>query len=74
MLRHDGKVWVDGTEYERYIVKDLVLDLESGHISMVVHYFDQDENRTYIKKHTFVEKSEEIDVNEMIKKTHRLHK
>jgi hypothetical protein len=74
MLESNRKVWVDGTEYERYIVKDLVLDLESGHISMVVHYFDQDENRTYIKKHTFVEKSEEIDVNEMIKKTHRLHK
>lgn len=74
MLNHDGKIWMDGTEYERYIVKELVLDLESSHISMVVHYFDEDEKRTYIKKHTFVEKGEEIDVVEMIKKTHRLHK
>ena len=74
MLRRDEKIWVDGTEYERYVVKELVLDLETSHISMVVHYFDEDENRTYIKKHTFVEKSENIDVVEMIKKTHRLHK
>jgi len=74
MLRRDEKIWVDGTEYERYVVKELVLDLETSLISMVVHYFDEDENRTYIKKHTFVEKSEEIDVVEMIKKTHRIHK
>ena len=74
MLRHDGKVWVDGTEYERYLVKELVLDLQTSHISMVVHYFDEDEKRTYIKKHTFAEKGEEIDVVEMIKKTHRLHR
>jgi len=74
MLRRDEKIWVDGTEYERYIVKELVLDLETSHISMVVHYFDEDENRTYIKKHTFVEEGENIDVVEMIKKTHRIHK
>lgn len=73
MLSVERKVWVDGTEYERYVVKELVLDLQTSHISMVVHYFDQDENRTYIKKHTFVEKGEEIDVVEMIKKTHRIH-
>ena len=73
MLNHDGKIWVDGTEYERYIVKELVLDLQTSHISMVVHYFDEDENKTYIKKHTFVEQCEEIDVVEMIKKTHRIH-
>ena len=73
MLNHDGKIWVDGTEYERYIVKELVLDLQTSHISMVVHYFDEDENKTYIKKHTFVEQGEEIDVVEMIKKTHRIH-
>ena len=73
MLRRDEKIWVDGTEYERYVVKELVLDLQTSLISMVVHYFDEDEKRTYIKKHTFAEKGEEIDVVEMIKKTHKIH-
>jgi hypothetical protein len=74
MLNYNGKVWMDGTEYERYVVKELVMDLHQPHVSMVVHYFDEDENRTYIKKHTFVVEGEEVDVNEMIRKTHRLHK
>jgi len=74
MLNHNGKVWVDGTEYERYSIKQLVLDLETSYISMVVHYFDEDENRTYIKSHTFMEDGEEIDVNKMITKIHRLHR
>ena len=74
MLESNKKVWIDGTEYERYIVKYLVLDLESGQISMVVHYFDEDEKRTYSKNYPFVENIEDIDVNEMIKKTHNLHR
>lgn len=74
MLDHNQKVWVDGTEYERYSIKQLVLDLETSYISMVVHYFDEDENRTYIKSHTFMEDGEEINVNKMITKIHRLHR
>lgn len=73
MLESNEKVWIDGTEYERYVVKELVLDLHAPRVSMVVHYFDEDENRTYIKKHIFVVDGEEVDVNEMIRKTHRLH-
>lgn len=74
MLEHNKKVWVDGTEYERYVIKQLVLDLETSRISMVVHYFDEDEQRTYIKTHIFVEEGEEIDVNKMINKIHKLHR
>lgn len=74
MLNHNEKVWVDGTEYERYSIKQLVLDLETSRISMVVHYFDEDEQRTYIKTHIFVDEGEEIDVNKMINKIHKLHR
>lgn len=74
MLEHNKKVWVDGTEYERYVIKQLVLDLETSRISMVVHYFDEDEQRTYIKTHIFVEEGVEIDVNKMINKIHKLHR
>ena len=74
MLNHNEKVWIDGTEYERYSIKQLVLDLETSRISMVVHYFDEDEQRTYIKTHIFVDEGEEIDVNKMINKIHKLHR
>ena len=74
MLERIEKVWVDGTEYERYIIKELVLDLSQPHVSMIVHYFDEDENKVYVKKHIFTYEGEELDVNEMINKTHRLHK
>ena len=73
MLTVEKKVWIDGTEFERYVIKDLVLDLHDSKIAMVVHYFDEDENRTYIKKHLFVTDGEEVDVNDLIKKTHKLH-
>ena len=73
MLTSEKKVWVDGTEYERYVIKDLVLDLHDSKVSIVVHYYDEDESRTYIKKHIFVVDGEEIDVNNLIKKTHKLH-
>lgn len=74
MLTVNQKVWVDGTEYERYVVKELLLDLHQPRVSVIVHYFDEDEKRTYIKKHTFTYEGDDVDVNEMIKKTHRLHK
>ena len=74
MLESNEKVWMDGTEYERYVVKELVLDLHNPRVSVVVHYFDEDENKTYIKKHIFNYEGEEIDVNELIRKTHKIHK
>ena len=73
MLSSEKKVWVDGTEFERYVIKDLVLDLHDSKVSMVVHYFDEDTSRTYIKKHFFIIEGHEIDVNDLIKKTHKVH-
>ena len=74
MLTVNEKVWVDGTEYERYVLKELVLDLHLNRVSIIVHYFDEDESRTYIKKYTFTYEGDEVDVNDIIRKTHRLHK
>lgn len=71
MLVHN-KVILDGVEYEKYQIKQLVWDLDTRLIGLVVIYYDEDTKASKIKTHYFQEQ-EEIDVWELIEKVKILH-
>jgi len=71
-LEWKGEGTIGQTVYSSYLVKEAKLDLEHDYVGMLVIYFNDEKKVINVKTHYFTY-DENININDLISKVHKIH-